>query len=307
MIHVFFVPGMFGSMIEYVLKSHTLELIPIQASIRDDGSMHGYSKNFHPTTLKELQQGLSNDIDITTPIYPCEEMHLEGIIQIFRNSLSGWENHSKFIIHAPDLRWAEINLLFQYYKISLGLKMGMDIFSGNNSENIARWNPDYTHWQQMKPWEYREWFSMFYENWVQEWINIDDDLTDGFMRLTNQEILENTKNVLSDMIKFCNLTPGPNLYSFLESYREKQSYVLDEYAHIEHAVKSILNDTEYKWPKLSIIGESIIQRKLRSAGLEIRCDRLDDFPTHSVKLKELTYRSDMNLHQHQHQSQGNHA
>ena len=305
MIHVFFVPGMFGSMIEYVLKSHTLEMIPIQASIRDDGSMHGYCKKFHPTTLKELQQGLNNSIDITTPIYPCEEINLAGIIQIFKNTLSEWKTHSKFIIHAPDLKWAEINLLFQYHKIALGLKMGMDIFSGNNSKNIVSWNPDYSHWQQMKPWEYREWFSMFYENWVQEWIDIDDDLIDGFIRITNQEILENTKNVILDMIRFCNLTPGPDLSSFLDIYRQKQSYILNEYAHIEQAVSNTLNDIEYQWPKLSIIGESIIQRKLRSEGLEIRCDGLDDFPTHSVKLKELTYRSDMNLHQHQ--LQGNHA
>jgi hypothetical protein len=49
MICVFFVPGMFGSTVEYVLRAFTNELDNIDAEILSDGSMHSFKTQMHLT------------------------------------------------------------------------------------------------------------------------------------------------------------------------------------------------------------------------------------------------------------------
>lgn len=297
MIHIFFVPGMFGSMLEYVLRSKTVEGTPITAEIKADGSMHSFIKKFHPRSMEQIITGLKSAVDITTPIYPCPDAHLPEIISKFKEILPDWEDDAKIILHAPDIRWAEINLLFLYHKVSIGLGLGMEIVAGDNQQNIARWNPSYTHWTQMHRWEFREWISLFYDGWVQEWINIDQQSTRGFLRITNRDVIENPHETITGAIRHCGCTPRKDLNDFLMDYVAKQDYVLKEYHHIEKAVESTVEGIDYIWPELSIIGEAIIQRKLRSLGFELQCDGLDVFPTSSVQLKKITYRPDNNLHQ----------
>ena len=38
---------MFGSTIEYCLRSFTNKYLPVEGTILDDGSMHSYKKQFH--------------------------------------------------------------------------------------------------------------------------------------------------------------------------------------------------------------------------------------------------------------------
>ena len=149
----------------------------------------------------------------------------------------------------------------------------------------------------MRAWEFREWISLFYEAWVQEWIQIDDHIIQDFIKISTQDIIEYPKKIVREIIQHSGYTPKSDLDDFLEKYIAKQSYVLDEYHCIENAVRATIENFEYEWPTLNIIGEAIIQRQLRSQGLEIACDGLDVFPTNSLKLKQLTYRPEVNLHQ----------
>lgn len=297
MVHIFFVPGMFGSMLEYVLRSHTVEGVPVDADITPDGSMHSFVKRFHPLEARHLLHGLNDKLDITTPVYPTSDMHLNEIISKFREMLPTWDDDIKFLIHAPNLRWAEINMLFQYHKVAVGLNKGIGIIAGNNHDDIVQWNKNYTHWDQMRVWEFREWISLFYETWVQEWIHIDDHIIQDFIKISAQDIIDDPKKIVREVIQQSGYTPKSDLDDFLEKYIAKQIYILDEYRHIESAVKSTIENSEYEWPTLNIIGEAIIQRQLRSQGLEIACDGLDEFPTNSLKLKQLTYRPEVKLHQ----------
>ena len=59
MINVFFVPGMFGSTIEFILRSYTNEYTPISAGIDSDGAMHSFNKEYHPTSVTKITQHLN--------------------------------------------------------------------------------------------------------------------------------------------------------------------------------------------------------------------------------------------------------
>ena len=187
MIHVFFVPGMFGTTIEYVLRTFTQEYDSIDGFIKSDGSMHSFAKELHifqQSMLQDFEKAQSNSI--TTPIYPFKTLHLPDILDYYKPYLG--ENNPSILLYANDLRSAELNILFMYYKISVGLDQGLEIFCNGNLHNLIQWNPAYKHWKEMQPWQLREWFSFFYTEWTQEWVTSQNKVPANFLKFTNNII-----------------------------------------------------------------------------------------------------------------------
>lgn len=278
---------MFGSSVEYVLRSFTVEYEPIEATILPDGSMHSFKKQWHPSSIANLPciEDLSNN-SIVTPSYPFKDSTLPKIIASSTDILAITK---PILVYADSLRSAELNLLFQYYKIAKGLNKGLDIFCGENLQNIINWNVNYKHYSEMQVWELREWFSIFYTNWVLEWIDSCNQVPDNFLKISNSDILFDTKNTLLKIINFCNLTYNPesNIDRFIFEWQSKQQYIVDEFNLLDQILDHTLNSIVFKWKDLNIISEAIIQQRLRSKGYEIRCDRLNTFPTDSITLYKL--------------------
>ena len=285
MIHVFFVPGMFGSTIEYALRTFSLEYESIDETICPDGSMHSYKKErhiFQEDMLDDLKKLHPNSI--TTPIYPFKTLHLPEILDSHNSYL---EKSQLILMYAKDLRSAELNILFQYYKISVGKGLGLEIFCDRNSHNIIQWNPAYKHWKEMQVWELREWFSLFYAEWVQEWIQSQNQVSDNFLKITNTEMLYDTESTLIKMIDHCGLKLDGNLGSFVTKWQLAQQYIVDEFDLLDLIVDSAINQTEFSWTSTHVMAEAIVQQRLRTHGYEIRCDGLNSFPTNSKTLYNL--------------------
>jgi hypothetical protein len=285
MIHVFFVPGMFGTTIEYVLRTFSKEYDSIDRIIQPNGSMHSVRKEMHI-----YQADMFNDLkaihpdSITTPIYPFKTLHLPEILDYYDPYL---ENSRLILMYARDLRSAELNILFQYHKCCIGLDLGLDIFCYRNSHNIIQWNPTYKHWKEMQSWELREWFSLFYAEWIQEWIQAQSQTSDSFLKITNTDLLYDTEPTLIKMINHCGLTPDGDLGSFVTKWQLAQQYIVDEFDLLDLVVNSTINQKEFSWRSMHVIAEAVVQQRLRAHGYEIRCDGLDIFPTDSKTLYNL--------------------
>jgi hypothetical protein len=287
MINVFFVPGMFGSTLEYVLINYTQEHIPTVAEICKDGSMHYYAKQAHLIDRTDISQFIANKklYKISTPIYPFKQYHLPEILLNF--DLKNTDHN--LLIYADCNESAELNMLFQYHKIAFGatLKAGLDIFSGSNSHNIVGWNKNYTSWEQMQPWEWREWFSLFYTDWLQEWQQSVDQVPDYFLKIKNTDLLFETEQTMCNVIKFCNLTLKPKLSEFIKEWQNKQQYIVDEFELLSQIVNCTLTQQYMSWEPTNIVAEAIVQQRLRSKGYEMKCDGLNTFPTNSKTLYNL--------------------
>jgi len=291
MIHVFFDCGSFGSTIESVLHNYTDHSVPIDSKILDDGSMHSFLKEQHVTSVKILDdflhQGTSNSNTITTPTYPFKEFKLPTILEHFSLSQS-WATDTKILIFQPDLRACELNLLFKYHKVCISyINAGLDIIIGDNQHNIVNWNQTYTHWSQMKTWELREWLSLFYTGFVQEFIDAKDQVTDDWLKLTNTDILYNTKESLLKIINHCGLTNTKDLTDFVTKWQQAQKYIVDEFNLLDQIVDCAIANQPLKWQPINIIAEAIVQQRLRAKGYEIRCDGLDIFPTDAIMFNTL--------------------
>ena len=291
MIHIFFVPGMFGSTVEYVLRSCTNEFSPIVGEVLADGSMHSYKKEFHLNSIELIQtfnNYNANANSITTPNYPLTDAKLPYILELYQPLLV---DSQSILIYSDSTRAAELNMLFRYHKIATGsLNSGLEIFCGENSHNVVNWNSSYTSWKDMQKWELREWLSLFYVPWVQEWITSQDQVPNNFLKIKTTDILFKTKETLLNIIKFCNLTPKSNLDSFIIEWQQKQNYIVNEFNLLDQIVNCTIKKSEFRWTNLNIIAESIIQQRLRANGFEIKCNDLNVFPTDSISLYNLLER-----------------
>jgi hypothetical protein len=249
--------------------------------------MHSYKKQAHINDSKMLFNFVTNSqtCKITTPIYPFKQLHFPEILLNFNLSKSD----QNVLIYADSLSASEFNLLFQYYKIASGsnLKMGLDVFSGENHHNIVNWNSDYTSWDQMQIWEWREWFSLFYVRWVQEWQQSHDQVPEYFLKIKNTDLLFDTKNTVNCIIEFCKLTVKPGLDQFVNEWQSKQQYIVDEFKLLDQIIDSTITQQALTWQPINIVAEAIVQQRLRSKGYEIRCDGLNTFPTDSQTLYNL--------------------
>lgn len=290
MIHVLFVPGMFGSTIEHVLRSFTEEYIPTVGVVASDGSMHTFVKEFHPYSRKIIESAVALKPDsITTSIYPFNNTHLPEIISTIEQFILSANTDRWVLLYAPNIQAAELNMLFQYHKIAAGAKiqLGLEIFCGNNLHNVVKWNPNYISWQDMQQWELREWISLFYVGWIQEWIQSQNQVSTSVLKIPCVDILNNFVPTLENIIKHCNLTQKPGLENFGREWRSKQQYIVDEFELLEQIVSHTTNRQDLTWEPINVIAEAIVQQRLRALGYEIRCDGLNDFPTDSKTLYNL--------------------
>jgi len=288
MIHVFFVPGMFGSTLEYVLRNYSNEYTSVNADVLPDGSMHGFKKECHLTSQLAIDSQLKsiNHDSITVPVYPFQTLHLPEILKKYTEYINSGSR--EILVHAVNTRDAELNMLFQYHKIATGsYQLGLDIFCSGNEHNITNWNTGYKHWSEMQPWQLREWISLFYVAWVQEWIESQHQVGADFYKVSNIEILENLPRVVRNMLQHCDLTESPGLDDFAVHWRGKQQYIMDEFDLLDRVIECTINNVPFSWGTANIIAEAIVQQRLRANGYEIRCDGLDVFPTDSTTLYNL--------------------
>lgn len=295
MIHILFVPGSFGSTIQYILRQ--IEENPSSPQfdidmILEDGSMHSFWKTGHYNYIKDLTDFLDNKIDqditISSPLYPMVDASAETIIGLF---LKRRPTDKYIFIYIDDIDQAEIILLANHYKVPSNIRL--DGLCGYSQNNINNWNPDYTHWTQMHPWELREWISMFYSEILQDWIDARQHVDKTWLTVSSREILENTQDTFLKIIAYLgksDLKFENNFYEFINHWRQKQQYIIDEHSVIKDIVRFTILNTPYSWKKISIISEAMIQKKLRDEGYEIKCSNLNEFPTNSSDLHKLLKR-----------------
>lgn len=288
MINIFFVPGMFGSTVEYMLRNFTNEFEPIDGKILEDGSMHSFKKKFHrhKEGIEKLFSEFSNDIDITSIPYPEETKNFNWIIE---NWPGDFNNSKNILITAFDKSDAELNLLFRYYKIAKGsLSLGLNMFFEHL--NPGKWNEKYKHFLELDTWELRESFSLFYPEYINEFIEKDCSTIPNLRIIRNTDILYKQKQTFLELINFLNLSCKlENLDKFIDEWQHKQQYIVDEFNLIEKIVESALTNTNFDWSnhRLCLLSEAIIQHRLREQGYELKCYNLNSFPTNTKTLTNI--------------------
>lgn len=289
MVNIFFVPGMFGSTLEYMLRNFTNEFDSVEGKILDDGSMHSFKKRFHSDEqgIEKLFETFNENIDITTVFYPEKTHNLKWIIENWPGNLSTSKN---LLLTAFTKNDAELVLLFQHYKIALNsLNLGLSKIFFNHI-NFTQWNVENKHWSDLHIWELRESFSLFYPKYVCEFIEKDCSYISNVKTISYTDFLYQPYKTFSNIVEHCNLSYNSNnITDFLQEWCTKQQYIIDEFNLITTIVDSTLRQINFDWHdrRLCIISEAIIQQRLREQGFEIQCWDLNSFPTNTETLSNI--------------------
>lgn len=290
MILIPFVPGSFASTIEYCIRKFTefSDTCPVtETAPMSDGSMHGFGKFMHivdSTEFTQVIERFKNTDIVITPIYPFRDLHAQETFEIINKTHSDTDKVITVFIENKEM--AEINMLFQYHKICVGLGSGLDIFF-----NTELSNKHYSTWAEsgkLDIWQRREWFSLFYPGWIQEWLDVKSIEKVGYS-VSSSQLLDNPKETLTDIFAYCGFEriAHQDLEEFINDWRKKQQYVIDEFNKIKEFVDCVVNNEYYLLEHKSIIAESIIQHKLHERGFGIKCWNLNVFPSQAQDLHKL--------------------
>lgn len=274
MIAVLFTAGNFGSTIEYCLREFSQELRKVQAEVLSDGSMHGFRKELHPVMLAQWRN--VDATQIITPVFPNQD-YLSGpdCIGWYRTQLTG---HKVILIDSADRYQAERCQLFAYHKIATMLDTVM-------KDKAQSWNPAYGHWQHMQKSELREALS-FYIDQQSDLVHMKLHAPDDWFVISPQSILDDLPGQVRLMLDFCGLTYNQqSIDAFYQGWLAKQRYILQEAETIDQILAAIEHHTIMEWQPLSMIGEAIVQSRLRRMGHELDMPKLDVFPCDSERLK----------------------
>lgn len=293
MINIFFVPGMFGTSMEFCIRTFSTKfsnaLPDISNALTDDGSMHTFRKKSHFITLAQAVDS-TTDADITTPIYPMVDAKFRKIFETVTNQRHGSKN---IIIGAESMLGAELNLLFVFYKVAHGVSnKGLDVFTNNNTTDFSQWGANYSHWSHLKRWEFREWFSIYYPSWITDWIAPTTDPSDSALILYNTDILSDFEGSVKKVLRHCELSlcNQKQLRALSIDWLAAQNYILNEFNSISAFVSNAINGVEALWPTacpMNIITESIIQTRLLQRGYNLQCYDLELLPKNSKTLHQL--------------------
>jgi len=280
---------MFGSTIEFCIRNFSNEYQSkltneLESYIRVDGTLHSVTKELHLTSDKMpdiLKQYGSSSTAISTPIYPTQRKHFPEIINtLYENS--DFKNNKNVLLFADTLSAAELNLYFQYYKIATGshdtgLKMGLGIFFNHRED-----------WQELDYWELREWFSIFYTNWIQEWTESYQNVQKDFLTVSNVDFLYHPKQCLERIFEHCELTFNQkDIDKFVKMWQNKQQYIINNENLCRDIIANTIEQLDFSWESTNIVQEAIIQKRLRDCGYEIKCWNLNTFPTNTEQLYNL--------------------
>lgn len=277
-VDIYFNPGMFGSTIEYMLRQFTNEFNTVNCDIAADGSMHRFVKEYHK---KITEVDLIDDYEIGTIFYPHENSAIASrVIPTERKNI---------VILSRSFNEIELNLLFQYNKIMNGtiVKGGLDVMFGISvdTSTVAQWNPQANNWQDLERWQLRELISLFYPGQLMSLLDHGKSIRNNkSCNLSNLEILFDLRSGFVKIADYLGVTiiNEKELDKFVVKWSRAQQYIVQQYQTVNEIVAQVVDfhpkKSSFWWKDLNIIQESMVQKKLRDHGYEIRCNDLNKFP-----------------------------
>jgi hypothetical protein len=279
MITVLFPVGAFGSTIEYCLRKFSQELESVDAEIASNGSMHSFTKQFHPVSLNEL--GQLSDCQIATPVYPGYD-RLDPVTTVLKIKDIVPAQQKMILIHFDTPDQVLRNHLLAWHK-----KTQWHYLNDLLHDKPKDWNPDYDTVADMQQYEIREALSFWFAN-TDNYLQVSKLARPNWLLITPDDILYNFKNTVITMLDYCNLTldPAVDIDGFYREWFQKQQYVIEEFDTIKTIVTS-LQGQSCKWAPISLMGEAIVQHCLQVQGMAIACHGLNQFPTCTEELLDI--------------------
>jgi hypothetical protein len=277
---IFFPVGGFGSTLEYCIRRFSLEFETIDASIQDNGSMHGLPKESHLLWQDDLKKIKDSSHSILTPVYP--NLNNTTVTETVSHFKSFYDNQKVIFITLDNEEAVEKNELFANFKIPNKIAVQCNI------QNIQQWNQDYKTVFDMQRWELREYLSLMYEDLFPMMLQAKTLSEKAWLNINPQTLLNSFEETVKRVIQYLDLTldDEQGLQEFSQFWLSKQQYIIDKHLTVKTIFESTTENKNYNWDSLDITSEALLQYKFKKQGMLLKCFGLNNFPTSTQDLQK---------------------
>jgi hypothetical protein len=294
-IPIIFQGGSYGSTLHYILNNISFDnATPLPFGM--NGNSHNFKYNsvllnknlayeinhctnskfikYHPKTTKEQSLPIEitrivSNVDKAILIYPSPNHRLLVINNYY---LKVWKNWFEGDIIGGD---AEEKKIF-----TDNLYLNWDIPLNTPFVNIPRW----IQREFISLYLFMAWNSQY------EWNLLDHYSHPKLHVITTHDFLYNFESTIRSTALMCGInTDNIDNMQIVHNKMMLLQQNLDSDDIYNNIINNFINNTDYKFGKLSIVDEAWIQYELRNIGVEIQCNNLNVFPNTVADLKKITY------------------
>lgn len=282
MINILYPAGAFGSTLEFCIRhfsnEHFDDSLTIDNSLKYDGSMHAFKKEYHPVYFEIYNP--EKDYAIATPTYP--NWNLLTAAETVLTYKQKFLNESRTVL-------ITLNTIGAAEKCTLLMlnKVGLESFLPfQYSAKFKDWGAESV--DDLKIWDKREILSYYIRLFSEDIILAPEIIPTNWLTVSFDDILYHLEATLVKIFDFLNLTfNNNNIKSFYNSWFGKQRYVLNEIDLVNNIVQHLTNDEFLEWSKLSFYSEAMLQYKIIKNNKKLKCYGVVDFPTNTIELKSI--------------------
>lgn len=284
---IIFSGGTYGTFIEWCLNYFSDESFSEVLPFTKTGSSHNFVGNPHISFAKIAEYVNS---DVNHPIVRCHPKTLkdENILDNFEFINQNFKKVIYLNISSKSVAWS-INNKFDKIPCQSWMLHGKSII-GNY---FKAWG-EYTSYKDMEVWELREFLSFYiYDQHLSEsempLFPIIIDKFKNFRIISIEELRDNFKETILSLLSYCEL-PMVRIDKIDDLYNKWISTQIHCWKDrlITNIVNAIINNESYDWSNtsLSIVDEALVQYYLRKNNINIKCYKLNIFPTDTNNLRK---------------------
>lgn len=239
------------------------------------------SHNWHSSYIKSIEEAVTHP-----KLGACVHPIIRKSDKIVPNLEKLLTVYDKVIVLYPELEdflWSCNNKLTKVKKVKKG-------WFNVNSEYFGL-----EEWESKDPWEYREFLSLWlYDQHMVEtgYKDIIDYNHNRVFKIQLGQIRDdfiNTFTNLSSLLQIKNIRSNHDLSKLHNDWLKNEPYLYKDRL-IKEMVDAIINNIDIPMNDCSIFDQADIQRRLRNAGYEIKCYKLNEWPSTTTQLRELVYK-----------------
>jgi hypothetical protein len=287
--------GAYGTYLEWVLNTLTTNVdvtAPFTKQGDQIGNSHGSKLGHHLIDMQGWKSYLASSDEFDTVRFHPKTASNDSLTANLNLVL---RNCDKMVLVYPDT--ATKLLCVNNYMTKI---WNDDVYSGPLKDfklaDLQRFPIDPTApINQIPRWIVREHMSFYLmPSWHDqvEWNFLTDWRHARCLNVTVTALLDNFESTVDSILKFWDRTPLKQVKDLVPVHQ--QMLELQTHRDQDHLCNAIIDcvvrsGPDFEWTQLPIASEAWIQWQLRNHGLEIRCDKLNQFPCSTDALKDLVY------------------
>lgn len=293
-LYIFYFGGTYGTWVDWLISFGHEQLNPLvsDSPIQSDGSSHAHrgliteKSIYHPIGSAAIIKSTNFDTS-GLPLAILKAIPDFGENTVPRNDVINQiaRDHMSINIVCEDEDDYDLAFLNGMYKIK---NLWRTLIT---PDSYHKWNPRARSLDDLALWEERELCSIFFDGMFRDIYQSDIPVDDSVLTIKLKEIVNgDVEELVNKIFSYFGFPLKPAAMEVIKREHQKMlslQTALGEIYVINHVVSAIQANEHINFQPLSLYAESVLQRRLRHLGYEMRCYNVNELPNNTTDLHKL--------------------